>query len=243
MKTGIIGAVKEEVDLLVRSLSESGSPVWETKRGSMQFYEGKIADANVVICQCGVGKVHAAICAQILISEFSVEQIINTGAAGGLDDRLSLFDLVISTDVVQHDFDVTSFGYEPACIPGFTSPFFTADRGMRAVARKAFEEIIVQFPRDSAIPSVYEGRIASGDIFVANAAIREDLRQKFSPICVEMEGAAIGQVCSIYAIPFVILRSISDLAGDSADVSYDDFSEQASRMSALLVIEMLQLMQ
>ncbi|HHU36215.1 MAG TPA: 5'-methylthioadenosine/adenosylhomocysteine nucleosidase [Treponema sp.] len=243
MKTGIIGAVKEEVDLLVRSLRESNSPVRETHLGSMEFFEGKIANAHVVICRCGVGKVHAAMCAQVLISGFSVDRVINTGAAGGLDDRLSLFDIIVSIDAVQHDFDVTSFGYKPGCIPGFTSPFFIADPGMRLTALNAFAEVIAQFPQDSIKPSVYEGRVATGDVFVANDIIRAELRERFSPVCVEMEGAAIAQVCAAYSIPFVILRSISDLAGDTANVSYDDFSEQASKMSALLVIEMLQLLQ
>ncbi len=242
MITGIIGALPEEIHLLIQELNKSGSPVRDIKRGSMDFHEGSIRGKQVVVCRCGVGKVHAAMCAQVLISEFGVNRIINTGAAGALDNRLSLFDIVVSTEVVQHDFNVTPFGYEPACIPGFDSPFFAADPALRSAAIEGYARILANFPEGSPAPSIFQGRIATGDVFVAENSLRAEIIERFFPVCVEMEGGAIAQVCASYGIPFVILRSISDLADNSADVSYDEFSEKVSSLSALLLIEMLSLL-
>ena len=242
MKTGIIGALPEEIHLLVSELTQPGKPAKELRRGSMSFYEGTIREKPVVVCRCDVNKVHAAMCAQILISEFGVKRVINTGAAGALDNRLSLFDVVVSTEAVQHDFNVTPFGYEPACIPGFGSPFFVADPDLREAARNGFAKMIESIPEDGPTPSIYEGRIATGDVFVAEASVRAEIVERFFPACVEMEGAAIAQVCATFGVPFVILRSISDLADNSADVTYEEFSEKVSGMSALLIIEMLSLL-
>ena len=242
MITGIIGALPEEIHMLIQELHKTDDPVRDTKRGSMDFHEGIIAGKQVVVCRCGVGKVHAAMCAQVLISEFGVERIINTGAAGALDSKLSLFDIVVSTEAVQHDFNVTPFGYEPACIPGFDSPFFAADPALRSAAVEAYARILANFPEGSPAPSIYQGRIATGDVFVAENSLRAEIYERFFPACVEMEGGAIAQVCASFGIPFVILRSISDLADNSADVSYDEFSERVSRLSALLLIEMLSIL-
>ena len=242
MKTGIIGALPEEIQFLLQELRHSGKKVTETRRGSMEFTEGEIRNNAVVVCRCGVGKVHAAMCAQILISEFGVTRIINTGAAGALDSRLSLFDIVVSTEAVQHDFNVTPFGYEPACIPGFNSPFFVADPDLREVAKKGFERVLANFPGGAPTPALYEGRIATGDVFVAEKSLRAEIVERFFPACVEMEGAAIAQVCATFGIPFVILRSISDLADNSADSTYDEYSEKVSVMSAMLIVEMLALL-
>ena len=242
MITGIIGALPEEIQLLIQELHNSGTPVRDVKRGSMDFHEGIISGKQVVVCRCGVGKVHAAMCTQVLISEFGVNRIINTGAAGALDSRLSLFDIVVSTEAVQHDFNVTPFGYEPACIPGFDSPFFPADPDLRAAALEGYTRILASFPEDAPTPSIFEGRIATGDVFIAENSLRAEIFERFFPACVEMEGGAIAQVCASFGIPFVILRSISDLADNSADVSYDEFSEKVSGLSALLLIEMLSLL-
>lgn len=243
MKTGIIGALPEEIQFLLQELHHSGKKVTEVRRGSMDFFEGEIRSQSVVVCRCGVGKVHAAMCSQILISEFGVKRIINTGAAGGLDSRLSLFDIVVSTEAVQHDFNVTPFGYEPACIPGFNSPFFVADSELREIAKKGFVHVLASFPEGAPTPSLYEGRIATGDVFVAENSLRSEIVERFFPACVEMEGAAIAQVCTTFGIPFLILRSISDLADNSADSTYDEYSEKVSGLSALLIVEMLSLME
>lgn len=239
MKTGIIGAVAQEVELLFEALSASGHPVKISRKGFLEFREGVLSGERVVVVCCGVGKVNAALCAQILISAYAVERIVNTGSAGALDERLAVYDLVVSTDLVQHDFDTTAFGYEPGRIPGMDSLSFAADPLLHEIALVAFMALREHRPDSNVELKMLEGRIASGDVFVADEKLRERIRDVFSPLCVEMEGAAIAQVCQVSEIPFVIIRSVSDLAGSEATVSYEDFSREASRVSARLVIAMM----
>ncbi len=236
MKIGIIGAVRQEVELLFEGLSGAGVRV--VTQGALEFHEGTLDGCSVVIVCCGIGKVHAALCAQILISSFGVDAVINTGSAGGLASGLSVLDMVVSSDCVQHDFDCTHFNYVPGQIPGLPSPFFEADAALRRIALDSFSAVK---RRDDAMAArrMIEGRIASGDVFVADDTQRSLILSRFAPACVEMEGAAVAQVCAVNGIPFVILRSVSDLAGKDAGMSYDDFSEKASHTSALVVREML----
>lgn len=235
MKIGIIGAVAQEVELLFEALNEADRKVRVVQRGPLEFREGVLGGCPAVVVTCGVGKVNAALCAQIMISEFAVTSIINTGAAGGLASGLAVFDIVVSVDVVQHDFDTTAFGYELGRVPGTPSLEFKADPGLRSLALEAFASI----RKDGKGSKMVEGRIASGDVFVADDALRLKIQRTFDPACVEMEGGAIAQVCALQGIPFIVLRSISDLAGSQANISYDDFSREASRISARMIIAML----
>lgn len=240
MKMGIIGALDQEVELLHAELEKSGKPVSITKKGPLVFHKGYLGESEVVLTCCGVGKVNAALSAFALISDFQVNAIINTGTAGGLAPELRVFDMVASTDAVQHDFDTTVFGYPLGQIPGRDSPFFVADDGLRKRALRAFARIAEQGgARVADGAKMIEGRVASGDSFISDESKRNSLVRSFSPACVEMEGAAIAQVASLFSVPFVILRSISDLASDEAHVSYDDFSRIAALTSARVVIEML----
>jgi len=236
VKIGIIGAVRQEVELLFAALAESGDTVRSTRLGSLEFREGTLDGCRVVIVCCGVGKVNAAICAQSLIAQLGAEAVINTGSAGGLDPRLSVLDMVVSTDAVQHDVDATYFGYAPGQVPGSDSPFYAADPILRKIALSAFARVSAS---SGSHPAMIEGRVASGDLFVSSDAARARIASAFAPACVEMEGAAIAQVCAVHGVPFVILRSVSDLAGNDAGLSYDDFSEKASHSSARVVREML----
>ncbi len=234
MRCGVIGAVSDEVTLLFEELKASGSPVKASLRGNLEFHEGTLRGCPAVVVCCGVGKVNAALCAQILISDFAVDAIVNTGSAGGLAEGLAVLDMVVATDAVQHDFDVTAFGYPPGQIPGTDSPFWPADPGLRAAALKAFERS-GKAPERRMVP----GRVASGDAFVTEASMRERIARDFAPACVEMEGAAVAQVAAVNRVPFAILRSISDLAGHEATMSYEDFAVQAAHTSAGVVMEML----
>jgi len=239
MKLGIIGAEKQEVDLLIAALAFSDASDGMSKRGLLEFHEGLLHDCPVVVC-CGIGKVNAAMCAQILISEFSVSAIINTGSAGGLASGLSVLDMVVCTDAVQHDFDTTIFGYAPGQVPGTTSPFFTADSALRALALAAYARVTAGIDNEKSFKGkMIEGRIASGDAFINNNTLRDRIVSLFAPACVEMEGGAIAQVCAANGVPFIILRSVSDLAGQDAGMSYDEFSHIASKRSALIVMEMI----
>jgi adenosylhomocysteine nucleosidase len=235
MKTGIIGAEKQEVELLFAAIIQSGKPNVVTKRGQLVFHEGELSGTPVVVVCCGIGKVNAALCTQILVSEFHVDRVINTGAAGGLASSLEVLDMVVSTETVQHDFDTTAFGYAPGQVPGQPSAFIPADASLREKAHTAFRKV-------SANGKMIDGRIASGDAFISDVTRRATIVERFAPACVEMEGAAVAHVCAANAIPFVILRSISDLAGHEAGMSYDEFSKIASHTSAGVVMEMLSLL-
>ena len=216
-KTGIIGAMDEEVDTLKNTLSD----VKITSIGGMDFCEGTLDVEPVVIVRCGVGKVNAGTCAQLLISFFGVEQIINSGVAGSLDASIDIGDIVVSTDAVQHDFDLTPLGYAPGEMIGTGSAAFPADAGLRERTVNAVRECAPEV-------HVFEGRICSGDQFISSAEQKDTITAKFGGLCCEMEGGAIAQICFQNSIPFVIIRAISDKADGSAEMDYTEFEHAAA---------------
>ena len=224
LKIGIIGAMETEVELL---RGEAGAASHACVAG-MDFCEGVFDGKPVVIAQCGVGKVNAAICAQIMITRFQVNRIINTGVAGSLDLRVRIGDLVISADAVQHDMDARPLGCRQGEIPYSDLSVFPADPDLRRIARAAAEEIEPEI-------GIFEGRICSGDQFIASRESKRMIKQEFDGLCCEMEGAAIAQVCHVNRVPWVILRAISDCADDSEEVSYAQFVDKAARTSARIV--------
>lgn len=237
MKIGIFGAEEQEVKLLKKHL------VGEIRKiAGLSFFAGKIMGKDVVLVCGGIGKVNAALCSQILISEFKVDALINTGTAGALLEGLDVFDIVLSTDAVQHDVNAVTFGYPLGQVPMTKSPFWPADKKLKNLAVKAFK-VLQKESDDEHIKNLklIEGRIASGDTFVSDKKLRERIIKEFNPACVEMEGAAVAQVCTLNKIPFLILRSMSDTAGKDkiAKISYDVFSAQAAKNSSMLVLEML----
>lgn len=225
-KAGIIGAMKVETNLLLNAMKVFGE-VKETIIGRNTFYEGKIAGISTILVQCGIGKVNAAISAQILISVFSVDFIINTGIAGSLSDGLKVLDIVISTDAMYHDFDVTGFGYPECTIPGMETSIFFADKRLIELAEKAYAS-------GGFNQTILTGRIATGDVFVASKTLKNAIIKKCKPLCVEMEGASIAHTAFLNNIPFVIIRCISDTADEGA-VSGDYFEQKAAEISAYLV--------
>lgn len=224
IRIGIIGAMDGEVELLRRE-ADAKTPV---RIADMDFCEGVFDGRPVVIAKCGVGKVNAGICAQIMITRFQVSHIINTGVAGSLDTRVRIGDLVISTDAVQHDMDVTPLGYRRGAFLYSDLFNFPADEGLRKAARAAAEESGGEI-------GIFEGRVCSGDQFIASRAQKEDIKQTFDGLCCEMEGAAIAQVCHLNHTPWVIVRAISDCADDSEEVSYNTFVKSAALTCARIV--------
>ncbi|NLD46816.1 MAG: 5'-methylthioadenosine/adenosylhomocysteine nucleosidase, partial [Clostridiaceae bacterium] len=196
-KAGIIGAMKVEITLLLNAMRVSGEVIEKTI-GKNTFYEGQIAGCNVILVQCGIGKVNAAVSAQILVSVFSVDFIINTGIAGSLSSGLQVLDIVISTDTLYHDFDVTGFGYPDCTIPGMDTSIFLADKHLIELAVKAYQS-------GGFKQTITTGRIATGDIFVASKNIKNAIIKKCKPLCVEMEGAAVAHTAFLNNIPFVII--------------------------------------
>lgn len=225
-KIGIIGAMKVETTLLLNAMKGT-SEIKETVIGKNVFYEGKISHTNIVLVQCGIGKVNAAVSAQILVSTFCVDCIINTGIAGSLSPLLSVLDIVISTDTLYHDFDVTGFGYPDCTIPGMETSIFQADKTLIDLTVKAYHS--GDFKQ-----TIMTGRVATGDVFVASKTLKNSIIKKCNPLCVEMEGAAIAHVAFLNKIPFVIIRCISDTADEGA-ISGDYFEQKAAEISSYLV--------
>ena len=228
VRTGIIGAMDEEVD----SLKEAMTNKKVTTVGGMEYCEGKLDGADVVVVRCGIGKVNAAICAQALINEFGADRVINTGVAGSLDARIDIGDIVVSTDAVQHDFDLTPLGYAPGEMYSIGADRFPADDGMRQSAVNAVKETAPDI-------HVFEGRVCSGDQFIASKEKKDYLISEFGGMCCEMEGGAIAQVCYLYDTPFVIIRAISDKADDSEEMSYIEFEAAAAERCAAITRYMI----
>ena len=229
MKTiGIIGAMVVEVAILKEKMED----VRIIKKASMDFYEGILAGKKVVVVRSGIGKVNAGICAQILADVFSVDAIINTGIAGSLNKNINIGDIVLSTDVVQHDMDATGFGYRKGQIPQMPVFFFNADDNLRRLAAEVCKEVNPDI-------QVFEGRIASGDQFVCNQDVKNRIVSEFSAYATEMEGAAIGQAAYLNEIPFLVVRAISDKADGSAQMDYSEFEKAAVDHSVRLTLNML----
>ena len=227
MKTiGIIGAMEEEIITLKESMD-----VLSVKNiVGVDFYMGKMDTHSIVLARCGIGKVNAAICTQAMIDLFAVDYIINVGVAGGLAKDLRIGDIVVSTDLVQHDMDTTAFGDPLGTIPRMAESFFPADAQLRKIALQAGETIDA---------TITPGRIASGDKFVSDPADKHHIASIFKAHCVEMEGAAIAHACYLNKIPFLVIRAISDSADGDATVSFEKFVLHAAKNSAAMVKQMV----
>ena len=219
-KLGIIGAMAIEIE----TLKETMQDMTLSCHTGMEFCEGKLEGLDVVIVQCGVGKVNAAMCAQILCSCYGVTHLVNTGIAGSLSASLDIGDLVVSRDAMYHDFDCVHFGYEMGKVPGMDVVSFPADETLVGYAYAAAEAVN---PGHAKI-----GRVASGDQFVAVRELKEQIISRTQGLCTEMEGAAIAQVAYRNRLPFVILRAISDKADDSAEMDYPTFERIAAHRCA-----------
>ncbi len=227
-KIGVIGAMEEEVKELTSMLE---GREMKTVAG-LSFYEGKIEGKDVVVVECGIAKVNAAMCTQILISEFKVDAVINTGVAGALYEKLDINDIVISTDAVEYDVDASPLGDPKGTIPRMKTSVFTADSRLIDAAYGAFEEEKLKF-------NAYKGRVVTGDQFVADNETKNALRNDFDGYCCEMEGGAIAHVAYLNNTPFVIIRAISDKADNSAEMTYDEFVKIAAVNSKEMVVNML----
>jgi len=221
---GIIGAMAPEMALLSAALEGAQ----ERHAAGMVFRSGRLEGRDVVLLQCGIGKVNAGIGAALMIELFHPSAILNTGSAGGLWSTQNFGDTVVSTGVVQHDVDVTAFGYAPGQIPGLP-PVFAADANLVALADLCLADV----PHS-------RGLVGSGDIFVHDPVVIARIQAKFPDLCaVEMEGAAIAQACHLSSTPFVIVRALSDIAGQESPVAFAEFLPLASQNSSRLVLSML----
>lgn len=227
MVLGIIAAMSEELELILQDMKLKNKKTV----ANLTFNEGTLYDKNVVAVVCGIGKVNAAICTQILISEFSVDKVINIGVAGGVNKDIYPGDVVIGNSLVEHDIDCSVFGDPVGQIPRMDTFDFKADDTLVNLAKDSCNKL-------NNINS-FVGRIVSGDQFIASQEKVQYLEKEFNAFSCEMEGASIAHVCYSNNVPFVIIRSISDNANNGAHVDFEKFTPIAVKNSTAIVKEMV----
>lgn len=226
-RIGIIGAMEPEVALLKQQLTQPRTE----HLGPYQFYVGHLAGHDVVLVQSGIGKVASALATSLMIQHFKVDAVINTGSAGGFDPELHVGDVVIGTELCHHDVDVTAFGYVPGQVPNMPATF-PSDPALVAAAERSIATL--------GICQTKQGLIATGDSFMCDPVRIQSTRSMFpTMLAVEMEGAAIAQVCYQMQVPCVVIRSLSDIAGVESPDSFEAYLEVASKNSSAMVVELL----
>ncbi|HGO5857275.1 TPA: 5'-methylthioadenosine/S-adenosylhomocysteine nucleosidase [Mannheimia haemolytica] len=226
MKIGIIGAMAQEIEILRQVMVEPKV----TELAGCKIFEGKINNTRVALLQSGIGKVAATLGTTLLIQLTQPDMIINTGSAGGLDPDLNVGDILISTEVRHHDVDVTAFGYEIGQLPA-NPPAFSPNEQLVELAQKEAKK---------AGYNVVSGLICSGDTFINGNDKINQIRQNFpNVVAVEMEAAAIAQVCHGFNLPFVIVRAVSDVADKESHLSFEEFLPLAAEKSSTIVLAML----
>ena len=230
---GVIGAMESEVAQLRAALENAET----AEHAGLTFYSGTLGENRVVLVKCGIGKVNAARCTQALIDQYAPDYIVNTGIAGGIGEGLAVADVVIGTELVQHDFDAVAFGYARGniCDPTHrdTPSVFCSDEALIEAFRAAAASVI-----DAG--RVKSGRIATGDLFVASASAKRDIAGTFGAVAAEMEGGAIAQVAAMAGVPFIVLRAISDLADGSSPASFDEFEQETADLSASILRKLIE---
>ena len=227
MKIGIIGAMDEEVSILKAKLNNMETTII----AGCEFYQGELNGKQVILTKSGIGKVAAAVATTLLLEKFNPDQVINTGSAGGYDTTLNVGDIVISTEVRFHDVDLTAFGYEIGQMAQLPAAF-PADKNLMVAAQKAADAI--------AHLKTIQGLICTGDIFMADPTKAEIARFNFPTMAAcEMEAASIAQVCYQFKVPFVIIRSLSDIAGKKSELSFDQYLPIAAKNASILVEEIV----
>ena len=225
MKIAVIGAMEEEVELLRATLENATT---ETIANS-EYTQGTYKDKDVILLKSGIGKVNAAMSTTILLEKYQPDVVINTGSAGGYDENLDVGAIVISDEVRHHDVDATIFGYEMGQVPQMPVGF-KADARLMEVAEQAVAEV---GEHQSAT-----GLITTGDSFMNDPVRVETVRNYFPTMkAVEMEAAAVAQVCYQFATPFVVIRALSDIAGKQSDISFDEFLPIAAKHSTQVVLK------
>ena len=228
VKVGIIGAMELEVSSLKGQLKGCR----KHSKAGMEFFEGSIGGVDVVVVRCGVGKVNAALCVQILCDDHHITHVINTGVAGSLNNDLNIGDILISRDALYHDVNVTIFSYKVGEVPQLGVREFSADRHLIEAVEESIKETQPEL-------NYRIGRVASGDQFISSLDAKERIIRDCEADCAEMEGAAIAHGAYLNGIPFVVIRAISDKADGSAEEDYPVFEKKAAAHCAKLVADVL----
>lgn len=224
-KIGIIFAMKEELDAVLNKMEL----INQYKIFDLEFYECKYKNRECVLVECGIGKVNAARCTQIVIDNIKVDYVLNVGVAGGVSKKVNIGDVVIGDKLIQHDFDLRPFNYERGYIPN-VGKFIPCDEYLVRLASE------IKLDVNSLV-----GTIASGDIFVTESVMGEKINNKFDALCVEMEGASIAQICYLSHIPFLVIRSISDSPNKEANnyKTFDEFLEHSANVASEFLLELI----
>lgn len=221
---GIIGAMDVEVDAIKAKIKQKTS----TKIAGMDFVCGEIENVMVCVAECSPGKVNAAICAQAMIDNFDIDKIINVGVGCSLSPDVKIKNVVIATDVCEHDMDITPLGEPLGFINGINRVKIETDKELsERLARTA-----INYGE-----KIHRGTIASGDIFISSSELKKRLVDEFDAICGEMEGGAIGHTCCANNVPFAVLRSISDGGDESAQLDFPTFKKIAAEISTAIIVE------
>ena len=223
---GIIGAMEPEVEALIASIDNPSTE----KVSGITFYTGKIGEKSVAIAKCGIGKVFAALCAQTMILKFAPDLLVNTGVGGALASGISTGDIVIASDLCQHDMDTSAIGDPKGLVSGINMIYFEAD--------KRAGEILLATAKSLSL-NARLGRIASGDKFIASGEDKTRIITDFSADACEMEGCAIAQVAYVNGTPFAVVRAISDSADGEATMDYPTFLPIAARNSMNLTLALV----
>ena len=230
---GVVAAMESEI-ALIKEVENIDDII--TIAG-LEFFVGKLKGKDVVVVQCGMGKVNAAIATQILIERFNAQSIINVGCAGCLNDSLEIGDFVISKEVVQHDYDVSAIGFQKGEVPYTGKVSFEADINLIEFAKNAIQKV-------ASNRHIVVGRICTGDQFISSDEQKETILQNYQGDCAEMEGAAVGQTAYLNHVPFVIIRAMSDKANNQAgSEDFSSYVEQVTKEGAEVVITMIESME
>lgn len=224
MKIGIIGAMPQEVAILAQLLEEKTV----IELAGTTLYQGKLKGHDIALIQSGIGKVAASIGATLLIHQTKPDLVINTGSAGGVGKDLQVGDVVISTETLHHDADVTAFGYAKGQLPACPARFSSAPHLVESLAKMTDKKVAF-------------GLIASGDSFIQGGVRLAQIKQDFPDVlAVEMEAAAIAQTCHQFNVPFVVIRAISDNGNDEANLSFETFLSIAAKSSSEMILRWLE---
>ena len=223
---GIIGAMDEEVNAIIEKMTN----VESKEKAGMTFNKGTLEGKEAVVVRSGIGKVNAGLCTQILVDDYKIDAVINTGIAGSLKNQIDIGDIVLSSDALYHDMDATGFGYDFGVVPRMESSVFKGDVRLINLAKECCERVNPDI-------NVHIGRVVSGDQFISDKAKKDWINEHFDGYCTEMEGAAIAHVATLNNIPFLIVRAISDKADNSATMDYGEFEKKAIIHSVNLIME------
>ena len=223
-KIAIMGAMPEEVAPILQKLGKYKT----TKYADNEYYEATYNGVEVVVAYSKIGKVFSTLTAATMIEHFGCDKLLFSGVAGGINPKLKIGDLIVATKLSQHDLDITAFGHPMGFVPG-GSVFVEADKELIKLSKEVAKELN---------KTVIEGVIATGDQFVHDSAVKDNIVKHFNADALEMEGASVAVVCSALNIPFFILRAISDTADTDASFSFDEFMESSAVISAEFIMKM-----